>query len=169
MALPPVAVDRFRWDQPRDDVYLPVSPCALQARHLVVEPSTAWRFLFWWARGLNAVAWNNGRSDSDHHGPAITAAGGAVAGSMSRLCLCRIGGFRDCPGGRWHRVHRDRSGRGGLRTVRCAASGMADATGVLFPDQTVDSLTEAVRWFERRQLWQVLDAAVLRQWAELPP
>ena len=58
-------------------------------------------------------------------------------------------------------------GRGGLLdTVRCAASGMADATGVLFPDQTVDSLTEAVRWFERRQLWQVLDAAVLRQWAE---
>ena len=58
-------------------------------------------------------------------------------------------------------------GHGGLLdTVRCAASGMADATGVLFPDQTVDSLTEAVRWFERRQLWQVLDAAVLRQWAE---
>ena len=43
---------------------------------------------------------------------------------------------------------------------------MANATGVLFPDQTVESLTEAVRWFERRQLWQDLDAAVLRQWAE---
>ena len=43
----PVAVDRFRWDQPRDDVYLCLCRLVPYKRvDLVVEPSTAWRFLF---------------------------------------------------------------------------------------------------------------------------
>ena len=58
-------------------------------------------------------------------------------------------------------------GRGGLLdTVRCATAGMKAPTGVLFQDQTVASVVEAVRWFESSGLWRELDSALIRQWAE---
>ena len=40
-------------------------------------------------------------------------------------------------------------GRGLLDTVRCAAAGIPEPTGVLFPEQTVESLVKAVEWFEQ--------------------
>ena len=58
-------------------------------------------------------------------------------------------------------------GRGGLLdTVRCAAVGLPEPTGVLFPEQSVGSLTQAVEWFEQERIWRSLDAASIRQWAE---
>ena len=58
-------------------------------------------------------------------------------------------------------------GRGGLLDgVRCAASGVSEPTGVLFPDQTAASVVEAVTWFEQRQLWRDLVPESLRLWAE---
>ena len=40
-------------------------------------------------------------------------------------------------------------GPGGLlNTLRCASSGLREATGVLFPEQSVESLVQAVKWFE---------------------
>ena len=167
----PVAVERFRWDQPRDDVYLCL--CRLVPYKRVDLVVAAFNRL-----GLPLLVVGDGPgtepfgtdgwSNGDHPGPTIPAAGGAVAGSVSPYVYAGLEDFGIAP------VEAMASGapviglgRGGLLdTVRCAASGMANATGVLFPDQTVESLTEAVRWFERRQLWQDLDAAVLRQWAE---
>ena len=58
-------------------------------------------------------------------------------------------------------------GRGGLLdTVRCAAAGITGPTGVLFPEQTVQSLVQAVEWFEQERLWRSLDAEAIRAWAE---
>ena len=58
-------------------------------------------------------------------------------------------------------------GRGGLLdTVRCVTTGKKAPTGVLFRDQTVASLVEAVRWFDSGGLWRELDSALIRQWAE---
>ena len=58
-------------------------------------------------------------------------------------------------------------GRGGLLdTVRCAAAGIPEPTGVLFPEQTVESLVKAVEWFEQDRLWRSLDAEAIRAWAE---
>ena len=37
---------------------------------------------------------------------------------------------------------------------------------MLFPDQSVGSLVEAVSWFEQNRIWRRLDAGVIRQWAE---
>ena len=58
-------------------------------------------------------------------------------------------------------------GRGGmLDTVRCARSNIQSPTGVLFPDQTVQSIYEAVSWFEEEHLWTKFPAESLRVWAE---
>ena len=41
-------------------------------------------------------------------------------------------------------------GRGGLLdTVRCAAAGIPEPTGVLFSEQSMESLVQAVEWFEQ--------------------
>jgi len=58
-------------------------------------------------------------------------------------------------------------GQGGLLdTVRCLLRGDSQPTGVLFPQQNVDSLVEALEQFEAQRLWLQLPAAELRQWAE---
>ena len=58
-------------------------------------------------------------------------------------------------------------GRGGLLdTVRCASSGLQDATGVLFPEQSVESLVQAVDWFEQERIWSSLDPESIRGWAD---
>ena len=41
-------------------------------------------------------------------------------------------------------------GRGGLLdTVRCEAAGIPEPTGLLFPEQSMESLVQAVEWFEQ--------------------
>jgi glycosyltransferase involved in cell wall biosynthesis len=58
-------------------------------------------------------------------------------------------------------------GRGGLLdTVRCASDGLRGATGVLFPDQSIESLVQAVEWFEQERIWRSLDSESIRAWAE---
>ena len=168
---PPVAVERFRWNQPRDDVYLCLCRLVPYKRvDLVVE---AFNRL---ALPLLVVGDGPERIRLEQMaGPTVTILGRQSQQQVEQLLSrCRAYVYAGLEDFGIAPVEAMASGapviglgRGGLLdTVRCAASGMADATGVLFPDQTVDSLTEAVRWFERRQLWQVLDAAVLRQWAE---
>ncbi|WP_320664022.1 glycosyltransferase [Prochlorococcus sp. MIT 1223] len=57
-------------------------------------------------------------------------------------------------------------GKGGLLdTVCCASNGFESATGVLFKSQTVDSLVEAVRWFEEKRLWTLIPPEKLNAWA----
>ena len=58
-------------------------------------------------------------------------------------------------------------GKGGLLdTVRCASSGVPSPTGILFHEQTVESLSAAVAWFEERRLWREISSESLRQWSE---
>ncbi|WP_320675007.1 glycosyltransferase [Prochlorococcus sp. MIT 1341] len=58
-------------------------------------------------------------------------------------------------------------GRGGLLdTIRCATSTLDAPTGVLFPEQSVQSICDAVSWFEEECLWKRFSAESLRIWAE---
>ena len=56
--------------------------------------------------------------------------------------------------------------KGGLLdTVCCASTDISSATGVLFSDQKVQSLVQAIEWFEEKQLWKKLDPVYLNSWA----
>ncbi|WP_370631142.1 glycosyltransferase [Synechococcus sp. MU1642] len=58
-------------------------------------------------------------------------------------------------------------GRGGLLdTVRCASAELKEPSGVLFPDQSVESLVQAVEWFEQERIWRSLDSESIRAWAK---
>jgi glycosyltransferase involved in cell wall biosynthesis len=58
-------------------------------------------------------------------------------------------------------------GRGGLLdTVRCAAAGCSQPTGVLFPDQSVESVVQAVEWFQQQQRLKPFSSDSIRLWAE---
>ena len=57
-------------------------------------------------------------------------------------------------------------GEGGLLdTVRCATKELTSPTGILFPEQKVSSLVQAVRWFEEKKLWKEFDPVTLNGWA----
>ena len=58
-------------------------------------------------------------------------------------------------------------GKGGvLDTVRCVKHvKTSTATGMLFPEQTVSSLVEAVLWFENSQMWKQMSAEYIHSWA----
>lgn len=58
-------------------------------------------------------------------------------------------------------------GKGGLLdTVRCATRNSHGATGILFKEQTVKSLLDAVNWFEDSKLWKELSSESIRTWAD---
>ena len=168
---PPVAVERFRWDAPRDDAYLCLCRLVPYKRvDLVVE---AFNRL-----GLPLLVVGDGperRRLETLAGPTVTLLGNQSQQQVELLLSrCRAYVYAGVEDFGIAPVEAMASGapvigldRGGLLdTVRCAASGVEDPTGVLFPDQTVTSLVAAVRWFEQRRLWRELDPAVLRQWAE---
>ena len=55
---------------------------------------------------------------------------------------------------------------GVLDTVKCFNSNSDKrATGLLFPDQTVKSLVEAIEFFKEKQLWRDLNPELIRDWA----
>ena len=168
---PPVAVERFRWDSPRDDVYLCLCRLVPYKRvDLVIE---AFNRL-----GLPLLVVGDGperRRLESLAGPTVTLLGSQSPQQVELLLSrCRAyvyAGLEDFGIAPVEAMAAGAPviglGRGGLLdTVRCAASEIEQATGVLFPDQTVNSLVDAVRWFEQRRLWRELDPAVLRQWAE---
>ena len=168
---PPVDVGRFRWNAPRDDVYLCLCRLVPYKRvDLVVEAFNRLQLpLLVVGDGperarLQALA-----------GPTVTLLGrqsqqqvGALLARCRAYVYAGLEDFGIAP------VEAMASGapvialgRGGLLdTVRCASSGMPNATGVLFPDQTLESLQQAVQWFEEQRLWRQLDAEVIRHWAE---
>ena len=168
---PPVDVGRFRWNAPRDDVYLCLCRLVPYKRvDLVVEAFNRLQLpLLVVGDGperarLQALA-----------GPTVTLLGRQSQQQVEALLArCRAYVYAGLEDFGIAPVEAMASGapvialgRGGLLdTVRCASSGMPNATGVLFPDQTLESLQQAVQWFEEQRLWRQLDAELIRRWAE---
>ena len=168
---PPVAVERFRWDAPRDDIYLCLCRLVPYKRvDLVVE---AFNRL-----GLPLVVVGDGPERQRLEalaGPTVTLLGRQSQERVEELMSsCRAfvyAGLEDFGIAPVEAMAAGAPviglGRGGLLdTVRCATTGLEQATGVLFADQSVGSLVEALSWFEQKRIWRQLDAAAIRQWAE---
>jgi len=168
---PPVAVDRFRWDEPRDDVYLCLCRLVPYKRvDLVVEAfnRTGLPLLVVGdgpeRRRLQAMARPNvqllGRLDQSR-----------VNALMGRCRAYVYAGLEDFGIAPVEAMAAGAPviglGQGGLLdTVRCIRSGAPQPTGLLFPQQSVASLVEALEQFEQQRLWTRLPAAQLRSWAE---
>ena len=168
---PPVEVSRFRWDEPRNDVYLCLCRLVPYKRvDLVVE---AFNQL-----GLPLLVVGDGPERARLEamaGPTVSLLGRQSQQQVEQLMsTCRAfvyAGLEDFGIAPVEAMAAGAPviglGRGGLLdTVRCATAGMKAPTGVLFQDQTVASVVEAVRWFESSGLWRELDSALIRQWAE---
>ncbi len=168
---PPVQVDRFRWDQPRDEVYLCVCRLVPYKRvDVVVEAFNRMRL------PLLVVGDGPERSQLERSaGPTVQILGrqsqAQVEALMARCRAFVYAGLEDfgiAP------VEAMASGapviglaRGGLLdSVRCAAAGVKQPTGVLFPHQTAESVVDAVEWFEQARIWRELAPEQMRQWAE---
>jgi glycosyltransferase involved in cell wall biosynthesis len=168
---PPVAVARFRWDQPRDDIYL--SLCRLVPNKRVDVVVEAFN-----RTGLPLVVLGDGPERARLQ---------AMAGPNVRL----LGRCSDAEAAHW--LERCRAyvyagledfgiapveamaagapviayGAGGLcDSVRCLGSEACGPTGLLYPQQSAASLAAALEHFEAAQLWRRLPAEGQRRWAE---
>jgi len=168
---PPVAVQRFRWDQPRDDVYLCLCRLVPYKRvDLVVEAFNR--------TGLPLVVIGDGPERARLQalaGPNVTLLGRLDQAEVtSWLGRCRAyvyAGLEDFGIAPLEAMAAGAPviglGQGGLLdTVRCLVRGDSQPTGVLFPQQSVAALVAALEQFEAQRLWQQLPAESLRQWAE---
>jgi hypothetical protein len=168
---PPVAVERFRPDQGRDDWYLCLCRLVPYKRvDLVIEAfnRTGLPLLVVGdgpeRQRLQALAGPNvtllGRQDAE--------TGEWPAGPLPRLCVCRARRFRHCPGGSdGGRGTGDRLWR--RRLARYGALpelGHRPPHGVLFPEQSAASLVAALEQFHAQKLWGQLPAERQRAWAE---
>ena len=168
---PPVAVDRFDWRQPRDDLYLSVCRLVPYKRvDLVVQACSR--------LGLPLLVVGDGpdrRRLEALAGPSVRFLGRCPADEVARLMgRCRaflyagVEDFGIAP------VEAMAAGApvvalgvGGLRdSVRCLSDDPATATGLFFSRQTVDDLVAALRHFEEGRLWRQLPAERLRRHAE---
>lgn len=160
---PPVAIDRFRWNQPREDFYLTVSRCVPYKRvDLTVETFNR--------LGLPLVVMGDG--------PALA--------ELQRAAKANITFVRN-PSDEMVSDYMERCrgfifpaeedfgitvveaqaagapviayGRGG-----CAETVQQGKTGILFGRQTVDDLVQAVEQFDRQR--SLFVAETIRQWAE---
>ena len=168
---PPVAVERFRWDQPRDDVYLCLCRLVPYKRvDLVVQAFNA--------TGLPLVVIGDGPERQR-----LAALAGANVQLLDRLpqqevnswlARCRAYVYAGLEDFGIAPVEAMASGapviglgQGGLLdSVRCISTGCAQPTGLLFADQTPAALVAALERFEQQRLWTQLPAESLRQWAE---
>ena len=168
---PPVAVERFRWDQPRDDVYLCLCRLVPYKRvDLVVEAFNR--------TGLPLVVIGDGPERARLQalaGPNVTLLGrlgqAEVTGWLGRCRAYVYAGLEDFGIAPLEAMAAGAPviglGQGGLLdTVRCLVRGDSQPTGVLFPQQSVAALVAALEQFEAQRLWRQLPADSLRQWAE---
>lgn len=168
---PPVAVERFRWDRPREDVY--VSLCRLvpyKRVDLVVEAFNR--------TGLPLVVIGDG--PERRRLEAMAAPNVRVLGRCSQeqaaewLERCRAyvyAGLEDFGIAPVEAMAAGAPvialGQGGLLdTVRCLRSSLERPTGLQFPQQSAASLAAALEAFAEGQLWRQLPAEGQRQWAE---
>ena len=168
---PPVAVERFRWDQPRDDVYLCLCRLVPYKRvDLVVEAFNR--------TGLPLVVIGDGPERGRLE--ALAASNVRLLGRLPQaqvndwLARCRAyvyAGLEDFGIAPVEAMAAGAPviglGQGGLLdTVRCLRSGDDHPTGLLFPEQSAACLAAALESFEAEQLWRRLPTERQRQWAE---
>ena len=168
---PPVEVDRFRWSAPREDFYLCL--CRLVPYKRVDLVIQAFNRL-----GLPLLVVGDGPERSRLEalaGPSVTLLGRQTPEQVEALMsTCRAfvyAGLEDFGIAPVEAMAAGAPviglGRGGLLdTVRCATAGLAHPTGLLFPEQSVGSLVDAVRWFHDGARWRQLDSELIRQWAQ---
>jgi glycosyltransferase involved in cell wall biosynthesis len=168
---PPVAVQRFRWDGPRDDVYLSLCRLVPNKRvDVVVEAFSR--------TGLPLVVIGDGPERRRLE---------AMAGANVRF----LGRCSDAETAAW--LERCRAyvyagledfgiapveamaagapviayGAGGLcDSVRCLSSGVQRPTGLLLAEQSAACFAAGLERFEAGRLWRQLDPEGQRQWAE---
>ncbi len=168
---PPVEVERFKWDQLRDDFYLSV--CRLVPYKRVDLLVKAFNRL-----GLPLLVVGDG---PQRHllekiaGPTVKILGhqssSAVDDLLSRCRAFVYSGIEDFGIAPVEAMAAGAPviglGKGGLLdTVRCVRACNSSPTGVLFPDQTVASIQEAVAWFHESRLWSQFTSESIRMWAE---
>jgi glycosyltransferase involved in cell wall biosynthesis len=168
---PPVDLERFRWDQPRDDVYLCLCRLVPYKRvDLVVEAFNA--------TGLPLVVIGDGPERQRLEamaGPTVRLLGRLPQPEVNQwLARCRAYVYAGLEDFGIAPVEAMASGapviglgQGGLLdSVRCISSGCDQPTGLLFPEQSLASLVAALEHFERQRLWTQLPAESLRSWAD---
>ena len=168
---PPVDVARFRWHSARDDTFLCVCRLVPYKRvDLVVE---AFNRL-----GLPLLVVGDGPERTRLEalaGSNVTLLGRQsqhqVETLMSRCRAFVYAGLEDFGIAPVEAMAAGAPviglGRGGLLdTVRCAAAGRSQPTGVLFPDQSVESVIQAVQWFQQQHRLESFNPESIRSWAE---
>jgi glycosyltransferase involved in cell wall biosynthesis len=168
---PPVDLERFRWDHPRDDVYLCLCRLVPYKRvDLVVEAFNA--------TGLPLVVIGDGPERQRLQamaGPTVRLLGRLPQPEVNQwLARCRAYVYAGLEDFGIAPVEAMASGapviglgQGGLLdSVRCISSGCDQPTGLLFPEQSLASLVAALEHFEQQRLWTQLPAESLRSWAE---
>ncbi|CAK6700303.1 glycosyltransferase [Synechococcus sp. CBW1107] len=167
---PPVEVARFRWDQPRSDTYLSV--CRLVPYKRVDLVVGAFNRL-----GLPLVVIGDGperRRLEAMAGPNVQFLGHRPADEVTTwLQQCRAyvyAGLEDFGIAPVEAMAAGAPvialGQGGLLdSVRCLESGAAQPTGLLFPDQSVESLAAALDHFHTERLWRRFPADAQHEWA----
>lgn len=168
---PPVAVERFRWDRPRDDVY--VSLCRLVPNKRVDVVVEAFN-----RTGLPLVVLGDGperRRLEAMAGPAIRFLGRLsdpeTAAWLERARAYVYAGLEDFGIAPVEAMAAGAPviafGQGGvLDSVRCLREEEPGPTGLLFPEQSPASLAAALEYFEAGRLWRSLPPEGQRQWAE---
>ena len=168
---PPVAVDRFRWNQSREATY--VSLCRLVPNKRVDVVVQAFN-----RTGLPLVVIGDGperRRLEAMAGPTVRFLGrcsDAEANAWLERCRAYVyAGLEDFGIAPVEAMAAGAPviayGAGGLRdSVRCLKEGESHPTGLLFPEQSAASLAAALEHFEAASLWRRLPPEGQRQWAE---
>jgi len=167
---PPVAVERFRFDQGRDDWYLCLCRLVPYKRvDLVIEAFNR--------TGLPLLVVGDGPERQRLQalaGPNVTLMGRQDAETVNGLLArCRAYVFAGLEDFGIAPVEAMAAGApviafgggGLLDTVRCLNSGIDRPTGLLFPKQSVPSLVAALEQFHAQKLWRQLPPERQRAWA----
>ena len=168
---PPVNVNRFEWQRPREDFYLSV--CRLVPNKRVDLLVRAFNKL-----QLPLIVVGDGVEKSylkDLAGPTVQILGfqseTKIENLMSRCRAFVYAGVEDFGIAPVEAMAAGAPviafGKGGvLDTVKCFNSHLSKgATGLLFPSQTVKSLVEVIEFFQEKQLWRDLHPELIRDWA----